>query len=206
MKILKVLSSLLLLSAVFFGRSAFTETTSQQVAIFAGGCFWCMQSPFDKLKSAGVISTRVGYTGGPKDNPTYKEVSAGGTGHREAIEVTFDPTKITYQKLLDIFWVNIDPLDPKGQFCDKGEQYTSAIFFTNDSQQKDAEKSKADLISSKKIIGAIATEILPAKKFFPAEEYHQSYYEKNPIRYSFYRSRCGRDERLKEVWGQGQKH
>ncbi len=168
-------------------------TSKADTAIFAGGCFWCMQPPFDALIKKGVIKTTVGYTGGLKENPTYEETSSGGTGHREAIEVVFDSKKITYQELVKIFWENIDPFDRDGQFCDKGEQYTSAIFYTNEAQKKAAETSKPK--------GIVATLILPAKKFYPAEGYHQSYYTKNPIRYKFYRFNCGRDKRLKEIWG-----
>lgn len=162
-------------------------------AIFAGGCFWCMQPPFDALKSKGVLKTTVGYTGGVKDNPTYEETSSGTTGHREAIQVDYDEKKISYRELLKVFWENIDPYNGKGQFCDKGEQYTSAIFYVNEAQKKEAEASKPK--------GKVETLILPAKKFYAAETYHQDYYLKNPIRYKFYRYNCGRDQRLKEVWG-----
>ena len=174
---------------------------SYEVAVFAGGCFWCMQAPYDRLKDKGVISTRVGYTGGHTENPTYKETSSGTTGHLEALEVTFNPKKISYQKLLDLFWINVDPLDAKGQFCDKGEQYTSAIFYANEQQKKQAEQSKMALAQSKKLKGQIVTPVRELKKFYAAEDYHQSYYSKNPIRYKFYRKSCGRDARLKELWG-----
>jgi peptide-methionine (S)-S-oxide reductase len=176
----------LFLAVVSF--NAFADT-----AIFAGGCFWCMQPPFDALKTKGVLKTTVGYTGGTKENPTYEQTSSGSTGHREAIEVVYDAKKIAYKDLLKVFWENIDPFDKDGQFCDKGEQYTAAIFYANDEQKKEAELSKPK--------GNVATSILPAKKFYPAETYHQSYYEKNPVRYKFYRFNCGRDKRLKEVWG-----
>lgn len=166
---------------------------SADTAIFAGGCFWCMQPPFDSLKNKGVLKTEVGYTGGSKTNPTYEETSSGTTGHREAIRIEYDAKKISYKELLNVFWQNVDPYDGKGQFCDKGEQYTSAIFYLNESQKKDAESSKPK--------GAVATLILPAKPFYPAETYHQDYYLKNPVRYKFYRYNCGRDKRLKEVWG-----
>jgi peptide methionine sulfoxide reductase msrA/msrB len=177
-----------------------------ETAIFAGGCFWCMQAPFDQLKDKGVISVRVGYTGGHKDNPTYQDTSAGTTGHREAVEISFDSKKISFQTLLEIFWKNIDPLDAVGQFCDKGEQYTSAVFYANDEQKKIFEVSRENIIKTNKSISKIATVLLPAKKFYPAEEYHQSYYSKNPIRYNYYRTTCGRDSRLKEVWGQSANH
>lgn len=178
-----------------------TQTANYETAIFAGGCFWCMQPPFDKLKDKGVISTRVGYTGGTKDKPTYKQVSSGSTGHREAIEITYDPQKISYKNLLEIFWKNIDPYDAKGQFCDKGEEYTSAVFYTNDSQKQDLEASKKELEKQGIKTKEIVTAEIKFKEFFAAEDYHQSYYKKNPIRYKYYRSRCGRDSRLNEVWG-----
>lgn len=180
-------------AAEFDGKSA--------LAIFAGGCFWCMQPPFDKLKDKGVLSTRVGYTGGTKENPTYEDTSAGGTGHREAIEVAFDPAKISYAELLKIFWQNVDPYDASGQFCDKGEQYTSAVFYTDQSQKRDYESSLKELVKSESKFGKLVTVLLAAKTFFPAEEYHQSYYEKNPVRYKVYRFNCGRDKRLKAIWG-----
>jgi peptide-methionine (S)-S-oxide reductase len=160
------------------------------LAIFAGGCFWCMEPPFEKLD--GVKTVVSGYTGGTKENPTYDEVSAGGTGHAEAVQVTFDPSKVSYEKLLEVFWRNVDPYDAKGQFCDKGSQYRSAIFYLDEKQRK------AALASRKK---DYVTEVTKATKFYPAEEYHQDYYKKNPIRYRFYRNGCGRDRRLKELWG-----
>ncbi|GFM33541.1 peptide-methionine (S)-S-oxide reductase MsrA [Desulfovibrio subterraneus] len=169
------------------------------VATFAGGCFWCMEPPFDALE--GVISTTSGYTGGHKDNPAYKEVSAGTTGHLEALQITYDPAKVSYETLLDVFWKNIDPLDPYGQFCDKGEQYRAAIFYHTDEQRLAAEASKAALISSDRLNGTVETRIIQASTFWPAEEYHQDYYKKNPIRYKFYRHNCGRDKRLKQLWG-----
>jgi peptide-methionine (S)-S-oxide reductase len=164
-------------------------------ATFAGGCFWCMEPPFEKLP--GVISVVSGYTGGRKPNPTYDDVSNGTTGHRESVEITYDPAKVTYGQLLDVFWHNIDPVDPFGQFCDKGEQYTAAIFVHDDAQRRLAELS---LQNAKKRFGKVATVILPASRFYRAEEYHQDYYKKNPIRYHIYRSGCGRDARLKELW------
>lgn len=169
------------------------------VATFAGGCFWCMEPPFDALE--GVISTTTGYTGGHKDNPAYKEVSAGTTGHMEALQITYDPAKVSYETLLDVFWKNIDPLDPYGQFCDKGEQYRAAIFYHSDGQRLAAEASKAALISSNRLNGPVETRIIKASTFWPAEEYHQDYYKKNPIRYKFYRHNCGRDKRLQKLWG-----
>lgn len=174
---------------------AFSSVSKADTAIFAGGCFWCMQSPFDALKGKGVNSVRVGYTGGTTENPTYEETSNGHTGHRESVEVNYDPKKIPYTQLLKIFWKNIDPYDQYGQFCDKGEQYTSAVFYNNEQEKKEFEQSKPK--------GKVETQLLAAKKFYPAEEYHQSYYKKNPLRYKFYRYNCGRDKRLKEVWGSG---
>lgn len=167
-----------------------------EIATFAGGCFWCMQPPFDK--TPGVISTTVGYTGGRIKNPSYQQVSSGSTGHLESIQVEYNPAIISYEKLLDVFWHNIDPLDATGQFCDKGNQYRSVIFYHNPTQQQQATASKETI--SKQLGQSIATEIVPASAFYRAEDYHQKYYEKNPLRYKFYRYNCGRDKRLKEVW------
>lgn len=172
--------------------------------VFAGGCFWCMQPPFDKLKSKGVISTRVGYAGGSKVNPTYEETSAGGTGHRESIEVTYDPQKITFKQLLETFWHNVDPFDTKGQFCDKAEQYTSAVFYKTPEEKAEYDKSLETVKKTALVKGEIATIAKPFTNFYPAEEYHQSYYSKNPIRYAYYRNGCGRDKRLKEIWGRSE--
>jgi peptide-methionine (S)-S-oxide reductase len=168
-------------------------------ATFAGGCFWCMEPPFDALD--GVVSTTSGYTGGQKVNPTYHEVSAGGTGHAESVEVVYDPKKVSYEKLLDVFWHNVDPTQKDGQFCDHGNQYRTAIFVHDDEQKRLAEASKAALVKSKPFKGEIVTQIVPASTFYPAEDYHQDYYMKNPVRYKFYRTGCGRDARLKELWG-----
>jgi peptide-methionine (S)-S-oxide reductase len=168
-------------------------------ATFAGGCFWCMEQPFDAL--SGVVSVTVGYTGGQKKNPTYQEVSAGGTGHAEAVQIVYDPSKISYGKLLDVFWHNIDPTTKDRQFCDGGHQYRSAIFYHTEEQHKEALQSKAELEKTKPFKEPIVTEIVPASEFYPAEEYHQHYYKKNPIRYWYYRNGCGRDRRLKELWG-----
>jgi peptide-methionine (S)-S-oxide reductase len=168
-------------------------------ATFAGGCFWCMEGPFDKLP--GVISTTSGYTGGKTKNPTYEQVSSGTTGHAESVEIEYDPSKVTYEKLLDVFWHNIDPTQRDGQFCDHGSQYRTAIFYHNDEQRKLAESSKAALQKNKPFKGDIVTEIVPAPQFYPAEEYHQDFYKKNPVRYKIYRSGCGRDARLQALWG-----
>ena len=167
-------------------------------ATFAGGCFWCMEGPFESLD--GVVSVTVGYTGGTKVNPTYEEVSAGGTGHAESVEITYDPSKISYEKLLDVFWHNIDPLTKDAQFCDHGHQYRSAIFFHDPTQKKLAEESKAALEASGRFKQPIVTEITPASTFYRAEEYHQHYHTKNPVRYRLYRFSCGRDARLRELW------
>ncbi len=166
-------------------------------AIFAGGCFWCTESDFEKVP--GVISAISGYTGGSVDRPSYEQVSGGGTGHRESVEVLFDPQKVSYAKLLDVFWHSVDPTDNDGQFCDKGSQYRSAIFYLNDAQRRLAEASKQAL--EPRFRGKIATDVLRAATFYPAEDYHQDYYKKNPVRYHFYRFNCGRDQRLRAVWG-----
>lgn len=168
-------------------------------ATFAGGCFWCMEGPFDKLN--GVVSTTSGYTGGTAENPTYEQVSAGWTGHAESVQILYDPKKITYARLLDVFWRNIDPLTPNAQFCDHGSQYRSAIFYHDAEQKRLAEASKAALEKSGRFKDRIVTEIVPAKTFYAAEGYHQDYYIKNPIRYKYYRSGCGRDRRLEQLWG-----
>jgi peptide-methionine (S)-S-oxide reductase len=168
-------------------------------AIFAGGCFWCMEHPFDVLP--GVVSTTSGYIGGQKKNPTYEEVSSGRTGHTEAVQVVYDPKKVTYEKLLDVFWHNIDPTVKDQQFCDHGSQYRSGIFYTDDEQKRLAEASKAALDRNKPFSAAIVTEITRASEFYPAEDYHQDFYLKNPLRYKYYRSGCGRDARLKQLWG-----
>jgi methionine-S-sulfoxide reductase len=174
-------------------------TVEPETATFAGGCFWCMQPPFDKLD--GVISVTVGYTGGSEKNPTYEQVSAGKTGHVEAIEILFDPSNISYSALLDVFWRNIDPTQPDGQFVDRGRQYRSAIFYQNEEQRRLAEASKEVLEKTDIFRANIVTEILPAGPFYPAEEYHQDYYEKNPLRYKYYRSGSGRDKYLEKQWG-----
>lgn len=170
---------------------------ASNTATFAGGCFWCMHGEFAAID--GVSKVVSGYTGGHTENPTYEQVSQGNTGHFEAIEVTFDPAKVSYEKLLGIFWENIDPLDEYGQFCDKGSQYLAGIFTHNDEQKKLAEASKAEV--AKKFSKPIATIIKPASVFYAAEDYHQDYYIKSKLRYKMYKAACGRDERLKEVWG-----
>ncbi len=175
-----------------------------ETATFAGGCFWCMEPPFDKLD--GVVSVTSGYTGGNKKNPTYEEVSAGGTGHAESVQIVFDPARVSYEKLLDVFWHNVDPTVKDRQFCDVGHQYRTAIFYHTESQRQLALKSKEGLGKTKPFKEPIVTEITPATEFYPAEEYHQHYYKKNPLRYKFYRTNCGRDKRLKELWGSAAGH
>lgn len=173
-------------------------TTEMKTAIFAGGCFWCMEKPFDNTE--GVISTVSGYMGGESKNPTYKEVSSGTSGHVEVLEVTYDPSVITYAELLPIFWRNIDPLDAGGQFCDRGPQYRSELYYDGEDEKAAALASKAqheDILGEK-----IVTEVSPRSAFYVAEDYHQDYYQNNPIRYKYYRWNCGRDQRLEELWGE----
>ena len=164
-------------------------------ATFAGGCFWCMVHPFDELK--GVVKVTSGYAGGSVKDPTYEQVSAGGTGHRESVEILYDPRQISYARLLDVFWHNVDPTNNNGQFCDEGSQYRSGIFYHDAAQKRLADASKAALQKRMKVY----TDILPAGYFYAAEEYHQDYYKKNPVRYRFYRLNCGRDYVLGRIWG-----
>ncbi len=205
--------STLLIAAVFLGGvvavTTATEQTSETVqvgaglakATFAGGCFWCMEPPFDKLD--GVISTTSGYTGGARRNPTYQEVSAGRTRHAEAVEIVYDPSKISYAQLLDVFWMNVDPLTRDRQFCDGGAQYRTAIFFHGNEQARLARDTKQRIEDSGRFDQPVVTQIVEAGEFWAAEDYHQDYYMKNPIRYKFYRYGCGRDKRLDELWGEG---
>ena len=176
-----------------------SSSVSYAEAIFAGGCFWCLEPPYDKVD--GVIATISGYTDGHKENPSYKEVSSGTTGHTEAVKITYDPAKVSYERLVEIFWRNIDPTTPNRQFCDGGTQYRSGIYYLDEAQQKVAEQSKRDIEASGVLKQPIVTEIKPATRFYPAEDYHQDYYLKNPVRYKFYRYNCGRDQRLSEIWG-----
>tara|TARA_A100001037_G_scaffold124275_1_gene112848 strand:- start:385 stop:1032 length:648 start_codon:yes stop_codon:yes gene_type:complete len=170
-----------------------------EVATFAGGCFWCMESDFDKVP--GVVGTVSGYTGGDLKNPKYGQITSGGTGHREAVQITFDPKKVSYEMLLDIFWRNVDPTDGGGQFCDRGESYTTAIFANSPEQRRQAEESKRALEGSGVLGRPIVTPIEDAGTFYPAEDYHQDYYRINPMRYTMYRYGCGRDLRIKALWG-----
>lgn len=170
------------------------------VATFAGGCFWCSESDFEKVP--GVVSAVSGYIGGQVDHPSYEEVSAGGTGHAEAVEIRFDPAQVSYERLLQIYWHSIDPYTADAQFCDHGRQYRSAIFVHDDAQRTAAERTRAELAQRYPDRPPIVTEIVAAGLFWPAEAYHQDYYKKNPVRYRYYRWGCGRDQRLDELWGQ----
>ncbi|HEY3174003.1 MAG TPA: peptide-methionine (S)-S-oxide reductase MsrA [Thermoanaerobaculia bacterium] len=179
---------------------AFAVPANRATAVFAGGCFWCEETAFEGVP--GVVAVISGYTGGQVPNPTYEQVSSGVTGHAESVQVIYDPSKISYEKLLDIFWHNVDPFQANGQFCDHGNQYRSAIFYKDEAQRKAAEASKAQLEGESRFKGKIVTQIVPASTFYPAEEYHQDFYKKNPVRYHSYRMGCGRDARLKEIWGE----
>ncbi|MHB1400096.1 MAG: peptide-methionine (S)-S-oxide reductase MsrA [Trichloromonadaceae bacterium] len=204
-RLLAIITALLLATPALAAEIAPTAAAPETArAIFAGGCFWCMEPPFDHLP--GVISTTSGYTGGSKANPSYEEVSAGGSGHTEAVEVLFDPQRVNYEKLLEVFWRNIDPTDAGGQFVDRGSQYRSGIFYRDEMQRQQAEQSKAALMKSGRFARPIVTEIVAATTFYPAEEYHQDYYRKNPLRYKYYRFNSGRDQFLDQVWGKDRSH
>ena len=196
-----VLAVLTLFAALAAPAAAQTtpEKATQAAAIFAGGCFWCVEADFDKVK--GVISTTSGYIGGTVPNPTYRQVSGGGTGHAEAVKIVYDPAQVSYEKLLQVFWRNIDPLAKDKQFCDSGSEYRSAIFVRDAEQRRAAEASKKALETSGRFKQPIQTQIADASQFYDAEDYHQDYYLKNPKQYAFYRWNCGRDQRLKELWG-----
>lgn len=181
------------------GASVAGDPAGSQVAIFAGGCFWCVESDFDKVP--GVISTTSGYTGGTVVNPSYEDVSSGSTGHAESVRVVFDPKLVTYDRLLHVYWRTVDPVTKNGQFCDFGTQYRTAIFYLNDEQKQAALASRAALEKSGRLKRPIATEVTAAGAFYPAEEYHQNFYQNNTFRYNVYRFNCGRDARLKELWG-----
>jgi len=187
----------LTLGGIVYAADRGSKGTEMAKATFAGGCFWSVELLFDKVD--GVISTTSGYTGGAKKNPTYDEVGTGTTGHAEAVEVTYDPKQVSYEKLLDVFWRNIDPLTPNAQFCDAGSQYRTALFYHDETQKRLAEKSKKALQGRFK--QPIMTEIVAASQFYPAEDYHQDFHLKNPLRYRLYRAGCGRDRRLEELWG-----
>lgn len=192
----------LILTAVLAGLLWAPQASAQTgtaKATFAGGCFWCVEADFDKVE--GVLSTTSGYIGGKTTNPTYEQVALGGTGHAEAVEIVFDPAKVSYEKLLDVFWRNIDPVAKDRQFCDTGDMYRTAIFVHDAEQLRLAEASKKALEASGRFSLPIQTEIVLATKFYPAEDYHQDFYKKNPGKYSFYRWNCGRDARLEQIWG-----
>ena len=195
----RFLAAALVMVATLGGTLAQTNSASPQqaTAIFAGGCFWCVEADFDKVP--GVLSTTSGYTGGHVANPTYSQVSAGGTGHAEAVEIVYDPSKVGYEQLLEYFWRHIDPLVKDQQFCDHGDQYRSAIFYRNDKEKQLAEATKAKV--EQQLKKPVFTQIAPASAFYKAEDYHQDYYVKNPARYKFYRWNCGRDQRLEAIWG-----
>ena len=197
-KLIKSLTAIFLtLGVIAYAADRDSKGAETAKATFAGGCFWSVERFFDKVE--GVVSTTSGYTGGTKKNPTYEEVSTGATGHAEAVQVTYDLKKISYEKLLDAFWHNIDPLTPNAQFCDTGSEYRTAIFYHDEMQKRLAEKSKKALQDRFK--QPIVTEIVAASQFYPAEDYHQDFHLKNPIRYQLYRAGCGRDRRLEEIWG-----
>ena len=176
-----------------------TYAAQSSEAIFAGGCFWCLEEALEKVP--GVITAVSGYTGGTVKNPTYEQVSSGGTGHVEAVRVTYDPAKVTYAQLVDVFWQNVDPTDRAGQFCDRGEQYRAAIFVRDAEQRAVAEQSKRAIEASGKLKQPIVTTIQQAGAFYTAEDYHQDYYKKNPLQYRFYKFSCGRAQRLASIWG-----
>ena len=204
-----MLLSLIAAGTVMAGNDSMMKTTERaadkfEKATFAGGCFWCMEAPFDKLP--GVVSVMAGYTGGKAIKPTYEQVSAGGTGHAEAVQIVFDPSRIGYARLLDVFWHNTDPTVTDRQFCDVGSQYRTGIFYHSEEQRLLALKSKEALEKTKPFKEPVVTEVTRAGEFHPAEEYHQHYYKKNPIRYTYYRKGCGRDRRLKELWGDAAGH
>lgn len=192
----------LTLAALLLSLGSHAGQDDSAVAVFAGGCFWCSEADFDKLP--GVLQTTSGYIGGSIENPTYEEVSSGRSGHFEAVQVRFDSRQTSYAKLLEAFWPSIDPLNGNGQFCDNGPQYRSAIFYLNAEQQRLAEASKNALAASGRFQQPIATQILAATTFYAAEDYHQDYHRKNPLRYRYYRHGCGRDQRLQELWGKSE--
>jgi len=196
-----IVYTLIAVSTIIAGVIAQPSRTlaAEETAILAGGCFWCVESDYDHV--SGVISATSGYIGGETPNPTYEFVSAGGSGHIEAVEIVFDPEKISYADILDVFWRSVNPTDDGGQFCDRGESYKTAIFTTSDAQKTTAEASKATLDASGVLNNPVVTAIRNATKFYPAEDYHQDYYNKNPVRYKFYRFSCGRDAEVKELWG-----
>lgn len=195
----KLFIGALFITLLVIAGTASVAGTRLEKADFAGGCFWCMEEAFEKVE--GVLSATSGYMGGTVANPSYEEVSAGRTGHAESVEVVYDPAKVSYQKLLDAFWHNVDPVTPNAQFCDHGSQYRSAIFFQTDEEKRASDASKQALEQSKRFNEPIVTQIVMASQFYPAEEYHQDFYKKNPVRYQFYKYNCGRAKRLEVLWG-----
>jgi peptide-methionine (S)-S-oxide reductase len=202
--VMRPLAAMVLLAAAWLlagpaaGQEPADDAPARDTAVFAGGCFWCMEPPFDELD--GVLATISGYAGGHVEDPTYEEVTAGGTGHREVVQVIYDPTRIGYPQLLDVFWRNVDPLDDGGQFCDRGFSYTTAVFAQDEEQLRQARASKEAV--QDRFREEVVTPVVEDGPFYRAEEYHQDYYDENPIRYRFYRWSCGRDGRLEELWGQ----
>ena len=199
-------AALLILTVAIFLFGAWNAQSTSEAAVdaalgkayFAGGCFWCMEEAFEKVE--GVLSATSGYMGGTVANPSYEEVSAGQTGHAESVEVVYDPAKVSYQKLLDAFWHNVDPITPNAQFCDHGSQYRSAVFFQTDEEKRASDTSKQAIEQSRRFKEPIVTQIVMASQFYPAEEYHQDFYKKNPLRYKLYKYNCGRARRLEELW------
>mgnify|MGYP000591374676 CR=1 FL=1 len=189
----------MVLAGLLVSQSQAADPSGQAKAYFAGGCFWCMEEVFEKVP--GVTSVVSGYMGGRVENPSYEQVSAGGTGHAESVEVVYDPAKVSYTTLLDAFWHNVDPVTPNAQFCDHGSQYRAVIFYQGEEQKRAAEESKRAIEQSQRLTQPIVTELTKASQFYSAEEYHQDFYKKNPIRYKFYKFNCGRAQRLEEVWG-----
>ena len=194
-----VVSLSLLGSLTLWSGSIDASATGPAKAYFAGGCFWCMEEAFEQVE--GVIEVVSGYMGGTVANPSYEQVSGGSTGHAESVEVSYDPAKVSYQKLLDVFWRNVDPITPNAQFCDHGTQYRSAVFYGTDEEQRLSEESKAAIERSKRFSSPIVTQLVKASEFYPAEDYHQDYYKKNPLRYKYYKFGCGRAQRLEALWG-----
>ncbi|ODT43362.1 MAG: peptide-methionine (S)-S-oxide reductase [Nitrospira sp. SCN 59-13] len=189
----------MVLAGLLVSQSQAGDASGAAKAYFAGGCFWCMEEVFEKVP--GVSAVVSGYMGGRVENPSYEQVSAGGTGHAESVEVVYDPAKVSYTTLLDAFWHNVDPVTPNAQFCDHGSQYRSVIFYQGEEQKRLAEESKLAIERSQRLTQPIVTELIKASPFYSAEEYHQDFYKKNPIRYKFYKFNCGRAQRLEEVWG-----
>ena len=200
-RFLSVLVSLSLLGSIMFwsGSENVGAAAPSKTAYFAGGCFWCMEEAFEQVE--GVVAVVSGYMGGSVPHPRYEQVSGGSTGHAESIEVTYDPAKVSYQKLLDVFWRNVDPITPNAQFCDHGSQYRSAVFYGTDEEQRLSEESKTAIERSKRFSAPIVTQLVKATEFYPAEDYHQDYYKKNPLRYKYYKYGCGRAQRLDTLWG-----